>query len=197
MDHLLTLERRPGRPRRADVDAAVLDATLEELEEHGYRALTVEAVAARAGVAKTTVYRRWPGKDELVFDAISRLKGPVGEPPGRGLREDLLYLMARMRRTWVNSQHGRVMRQLAAEGSRNPELYRAFRHRLVAPRQAAALTVLRHGVEDGLIRPDVDLKWVLDLLVAPIMVTVLTHRPHVSRAQLEFTVDTILHGIAP
>jgi hypothetical protein len=70
-------------------------------------------------------------------------------------------------------------------------------HRLVAPRQASALTVLRHGVEDGLIRPDVDLKWVLDLLVAPIMVTVLTHRPHGRRAQLEFTVDTILRGIAP
>src|SRR5207342_2876100 len=106
-------------------------------------AASIEAIAARAGVAKTTVYRRWPSKDELVFDAISKLKGPIPQVPGKGLREDLIYLMERMRRNWVNSRHGRVMRQLAAEGSRNPELYRAFRERLVAPRQAVVFAVLR------------------------------------------------------
>ena len=89
------------------------------------------------------------------------------------------------------------MRQLSADGSRNPELYRAFRDRLVAPRQEAVFAVLRRGVQDGQIRPDVDLTWVIDLLVAPVLVAVLTHRPHVSRAQLEFTVDTVLRGIAP
>jgi hypothetical protein len=89
------------------------------------------------------------------------------------------------------------MRQLSAEGGRNPELYRAFRERLVAPRQEVVFAVLRQGVEDGQIRPDVDLMWVNDLLVAPVMVAVLTHRAHVSRAQLEFTIDTVLRGIAP
>jgi AcrR family transcriptional regulator len=193
----LVTERRPGRPRRTDVDAAILDATIDELEEHGYFAASIEAIAARAGVAKTTVYRRWPSKDELVFDAINTLKGPISQAPGIGLREDLMYLMERMRRNWVNSHHGRVMRQLSADGSRNPELYRAFRDRLVAPRQEAVFAVLRRGVQDGQIRPDVDLRWVNDLLVAPVLVAVLTHRPHVSRAQLEFTVDTVLRGIAP
>ena len=192
-----TARRRPGRPRREDVDAAILDATIDELEEHGYGAVNIEAVAARAGVAKTTVYRRWPSKDELVFDAISKLKGPIPQVPGRGLREDLMYLMERIRRSWVNSRHGRIMRQLSAEGTRNPELYQAFRDRLVAPRQAVMFAVLRKGVEDGEIRADVDLQWVIDLLVAPVMVAVLTHRPHVSRAQLAFTIDTILRGIAP
>ena len=190
-------QRRPGRPRREDVGEKILDATIEELEEHGYRAVSIEAVAARAGVAKTTVYRRWPSKDELVFDAISKLKGPIPEVPGKGLREDLMYLMERMRRNWVNSRHGRVMRQLSAEGSRNPQLYQAFRDRLVAPRQVVMSAVLRKGVEDGEIRADVDLQWVSDLLVAPVMVAVLTHRPHVSRAQLEFTIDSVLRGIAP
>ena len=191
------LERRPGRPRRTDVDAAIIDATIDELEERGYVAASIEAIAARAGVAKTTVYRRWPSKDELVFDAINTLKGPISEAPGKGLREDLIYLMERMRRNWVNSRHGRVMRQLSAEGSRNPELYQAFRDRLVAPRQAVMFAVLRQGVEDGQIRADVDLRWVNDLLVAPVLVAVLTHRPHVTRAQLEFTIDTVLRGIAP
>jgi len=72
-----TAGRRPGRPRREDVDAAILDATIDELEEHGYAAVNIEAVAARAGVAKRTVYRRWPSKDDLMFDAISKLKGPI------------------------------------------------------------------------------------------------------------------------
>jgi hypothetical protein len=77
-----------------------------------------------------------------------------------------------------------------------PSYIRHF-DRLVAPRQAAMFAVLRKGVEDGEIRADVDLQWVNDLLVAPVMVAVLTHRPHLSRAQLEFTIDTILRGIAP
>jgi AcrR family transcriptional regulator len=193
-----TVERRPGRPRRADVDAAILDAAIDELEEHGYANVSVEGVAQRAGVAKTTVYRRWPGKDELMLDAIGRLKGPVvTEPPGHGLREDLLFLGERMRASWSNGRHARVMRQLAAEGSANPQLYRDFRDRLVGPRRAATLAVLRRGVEQGLIRDDVDLRWVAELIVAPVMLAVLTHRPPVSRAQHEFVIDTILCGIAP
>jgi len=99
--------RSPGRPRSAAADAAIQAAVVELLDEAGYAGLTFEAVAARAGVAKTTVYRRWPTKQDLAFDAISQLKGPLPKLGGVSVRDDLLTLMQHMRRTWVNTQHGR------------------------------------------------------------------------------------------
>jgi AcrR family transcriptional regulator len=191
------LERRPGRPRNEQADTAILDAAIDALADYGYLGLSVEAVAERAGVAKTTVYRRWPGKDELVFDAINKLKGPIATPPGKSVREDLSYLMDAMRAQWVNSRHGQVMRRLAADGSARPELFRQFRDRLVAPRQAVLRAVLQRGVADGLIRPDVDLQWAIDMLVAPVIVAVMTHKERVSPRQVQFTVDTVLRGLAP
>ena len=148
-------------------------------------------------MAKTTVYRRWPSKDELIFEALGWLKGPVSQAPGGSVRDDLVYLMNRMREMWLNSVHGRVMRRLAADGSERPELYRHFRDRLIAPRQAAVRQVLQRGVDEGLIRRDVDLGWVLDTLVAPVIVAAMTHKDRVTRKQIEFTVDTVLRGIAP
>ncbi len=195
---MTTLERRRGRPRDETVDAAILDATVDLLAESGYVGLSIEAVAARAGVAKTTVYRRWPGKDELVFDAINELKGPVVEPrSGGSVREDLRYLLLKMREHWVDSRHGRVMRRLAADGSERPELYRAFRDRLVQPRQAVLRAVLQRGVDEELIRADADLQWVIDALCAPVIVAVMTHRDRVTAAQVEFILDTMLAGLRP
>jgi AcrR family transcriptional regulator len=191
------LERRPGRPRNEQVDAAILDATIDALADYGYAGLSVEAVAERAGVAKTTVYRRWPGKDEVVLDAISRLKGPIATAPGRSVREDLSYLMGAMRAQWINSRHGRVMRRLAADGNVRPELFRQFRDRLVAPRQAVLRSVLQRGISEGLIRPDVDLQWAIDMLVAPVILAVMAQKERVSPRQVQFTVDTVLRGLAP
>ncbi len=189
--------RKGGRPRSEAVDTAILEAAVGEMADNGYLGFSVEQVAARAGVAKTTVYRRWPSKDELIFDALGWLKGPVSQAPGGSVRDDLVYLTNRMREMWLNSVHGRVMRRLAADGSERPELYRHFRDRLIAPRQAAVRQVLQRGVDEGLIRRDVDLGWVLDTLVAPVIVAAMTHKDRITRKQIEFTVDTVLRGIAP
>ncbi len=191
-----TAERR-GRPRSESAETAILEAAIDLLDENGYLGLTVEAVAQRAGVAKTTIYRRWPGKDELVWDAIQRLKGPTADVlPGISVRDDLLHVLLQVRENWANGRHGRVMRRLAADGSERPEHYREFRDRIVRPRQRVVLDVLRRGVDEGLIRPDVDLQLVLDLLIAPIVAAMMTHRPTPTPEQVEFTLDTVLRGIA-
>jgi AcrR family transcriptional regulator len=90
--------RRPrGRPRDANVEPAVQSATLALLAEVGYDRLSIEAVAARAGVAKTTVYRRWAGKPELVLDAMRGIEPLPAAPDDCGcLRDDLLALMQRV-----------------------------------------------------------------------------------------------------
>jgi AcrR family transcriptional regulator len=190
-------ERRPGRPRSAAADEAILDATVDVLAEQGFLGLSVEAVAARAGVAKTTIYRRWPTKDDLLIDAVACIKGSHPEPPGESVHDDLIYMLSRMRDAWFKGRFGRLMARLAADGLERPELYRQGRERFVAPRRAAMRRVIERGIAERGIRGDVDPEWVITLLVAPIISAALTHQSALPQRQLEFIVDTVLAGLRP
>lgn len=189
--------RKRGRPRSESADAAILDATVDLLAEQGFLALTIEAVAARAGVAKTTVYRRWPTKDDLVMDAVGCIKGPPAEPPGESVRADLLWMLTRMRDGWFKGRFGRLMGRLAADGIERPDLYRQGRDRYVNPRHVVMRRIIQRGVEEGSIRSDVDPEWVITLLAAPVISMALTHQDALSDRQLEFGLDTVLKGVAP
>src|SRR5260370_10613411 len=85
--------RKPGRPRSAQAHKAIIDATLELLAEEGFQGLSIEEVAARAGVGKTTIYRRWPSKDELVMEAIRQVQIDVPAIDIGNFRNDLAALI--------------------------------------------------------------------------------------------------------
>src|SRR5262249_60113721 len=85
--------RRPGRPRSEQADQAIIDAALSLFAESGPDGLCIERVAARAGVGKATIYRRWPGKEDLLLDAIAAVKAPLPEPAGRSAPEDPAALL--------------------------------------------------------------------------------------------------------
>jgi AcrR family transcriptional regulator len=192
------LTRGRGRPRDASIDAAILDATVEELIERGFIGLSMEAVAARAGVAKTTLYRRWPGTQELALEAMrSLVVKPAGEPPAGSARDGLLFLLDRMRGTWADPRFAALMRRVAADGTSQPEVYRSCRDRLIRPQIAAMNRELGRAVDEGLIRADADLDWVRQLITSPILAAAMTHRERVTRAQVEYTLDTVLRGVAP
>lgn len=192
-----SVERRRGRPRSEAVDEAILNATVEVLTEQGFLAFSVEAVAARAGVAKTTIYRRWPNKDDLVMDAVVCFKGPSPDPPGDSVRGDLLWMLNRMRESWFAGRMGRLMGRLAADGIERPDLYREGRDRFVAPRHAVMRRIIERGVAEGSVRADVDPEWVIAMIVSPIISAALTHQDPISRRQVEFIVDTVLRGVQP
>lgn len=188
---------RLGRPRSEQVEQAIIDATIALLAEHGYLGLSIEAIAAQAGVAKTTVYRRWPGKDELILAALSRLKGPLATPAGEDVRADLLYLLDHVRAQWTNGVHGRLMHQLSADGWDRPQQYREFRERLIAPRTRVMLDVLQRGIDEGLIHEGTDLRAVHEMLVSPILAAAFTHQELPSHDRLAFYLDTVLAGLRP
>jgi AcrR family transcriptional regulator len=190
--------RKRGRPRDEAIDAAILDATIEELTDRGMAALTMEAIAARAGVAKTTLYRRWPGAEELALEAMRSFSpAPSDQIPDGSAREKLQFLLDRMRRLWSNPRYAALMRRVAADGTAQPDMYRQCRDRLVGPQIAAMMATLAQAVDEGLIRPDVDLVWVRQMLVSPIMAAALTHKDHVTRAQTAFVLETVLAGLRP
>lgn len=188
---------RLGRPRSEEVEHAIIQATTGLLAEVGYESLSMEAIAARAGVAKTTIYRRWDNKEDLVFAALAQLKRPLPALGGTDVRADMLTLLDNVRRQWTDSVHGELMHRLSVGGLDHPELYRQFRERLIAPRRAVMLGVLSRGRDEGLIRADVDLPLVLDLMIAPILSAAFTHQPLPTPAELRLIVDIVLAGVRP
>ena len=188
---------RRGRPRDESVDTAILAATVEELGARGFAGLSIEAVAARAGVAKTTIYRRWANATDLALDAMRTFEQDVRAAPEGSVRDQLVWLVDGMRRKWNDPKYRAIMRRVTGDGVANPEAYRQARGKLISPHLEALHAVLRRGVNEGLIRPDLDLAWIRQMMTAPIMTATLTFKERVSKAQIEATVDVVLRGAAP
>jgi AcrR family transcriptional regulator len=189
--------RSPGRPRSAQVDESIIQAVLDLLVEgHTVEALTIEAVAARAGVGKATIYRRWPGKDALLVDAVRSLKGPPPAPTGASVREDLVRLLGAASKK-PDQRLVRIMSCLGPEVRRSPERYRLYQG-LVEPRREVMRDVLRRGIRTGELRPDLDLEVTVALLTAPVLIQrMLRWHPDLDDADLpERVVGTVLAGIA-
>jgi AcrR family transcriptional regulator len=188
---------RPGRPRDPSLDVALLQATLTLLADGGYAAVTMEAVAARAGVGKATLYRRWSGKEQLVVDALAGLAEPVEVPAGASAREQLVVLLDTVRRR-ADSLAGRIFPRLISEAVDSPELMERYRRQVIEPRRERLRAALRRGVEEGLVRPDVDLEHAIDLLIGPIAYrNMLRTDPPVDPDFTARVVDDVLTGLTP
>lgn len=188
-----------GRPRSAEAERAILAATVELFTSRGLAGLSVEAVAARAGVAKTTIYRRWPSKEELLLAAVTAVKGPPPEPPGRSVRGDLLHLLRRTGRSGDGAADpwAALVGRLSAESEAHPDLAVEAWRRAIGPRRVVFGRVLARGVAEGLIRPGLDLELVADMLIAPVVGKTRPGRPPLTDGQIELVVDTVLRGLAP
>ncbi len=158
--------RGPGRPRDARCDPAILDATLELAAAVGLGGLTMDAVAARAGVSKATIYRRWSSKEALVLDAWMACF-PIESIPDTGsLTGDLIAHSRQFRDTVSTGTFSRVLPQMVAAARVNEELAEVY-HRFVTERRARTRVALERAVERGELPPGVDLELVQDLLIGP------------------------------
>jgi AcrR family transcriptional regulator len=194
----LSAARAPGRPRDPQVDRAILTATLELLGEDGFDGLSIEAVAARAGVGKTTVYRRWPSKIPLVVDALTAMKAPTvsAVPDDMPTREALVRAMSGFTKPHEGSA-ARVLAGLVDAMSRNEELADAVRTVLVAERERGLVAVIERGKARGEIRSDVDARVMVDLLGGPVVLRRLITGQPVNQRLAHTIVDLVLDGAAP
>jgi AcrR family transcriptional regulator len=159
--------RAPGRPRSAASHQAILDATLNLLAEKGMKGMSMDAVAARAGVSKATIYRRWKSKEELVeelLDAMLALVQPIdtGDP-----REDLLQTGRNVVASATPAL--KLLPALAAEAVTNPEFAPVFQQKLIRPRQAQIRGFLERAVATGELREDADLDFFVDVLFGTVI----------------------------
>jgi AcrR family transcriptional regulator len=187
---------RAGRPRSAEADQAILDATIQCYAEQGFDGLTVEGVAARAGVGKATIYRRYPSKVDLVMAATSRLVGEASPPPDLGtVAEDLRALARGIVHLMVATEAGRCVSQIVGERARNPEFAEAHR-RFVAQRRGAVMAVVQRGIERSELRGDTDPALVVDLLTGPIFYRHLLSGDRLDLGYADRVADAVLHAFA-
>jgi AcrR family transcriptional regulator len=166
-----------GRPRSAAADAAILDAALEEYAERGFDGLSVDAVAARAGVGKATIYRRYGSKVELVRDAMYLSAEQKAAPDTGSVRGDLQVLLHHLDLLVHDPTLGAGLRHMVADGVANPELG-AVHDVFVQHRRAGTKRVLQQAIDRGELRPDTDLELATDLLTGPVFLRhLMTHMP--------------------
>ncbi|MEU6891931.1 TetR/AcrR family transcriptional regulator [Streptomyces sp. NPDC046557] len=191
--------RRNDRSRRA-----ILDAALALVGEVGYDKLTVEAIAARAGVGKQTIYRWWPSKAAVLLDASLALFGEAeddvdrpGFPDTGDLAADLKLVLRATVDQFNDEKYAAPTRALTAAGATDPELGARFTERLLEPQLALYEARLRAAREVGQLARDVDLRLTVEMLVGPLTYRWLMRTAPLTHAFTDSLVDAVLGGAVP
>jgi AcrR family transcriptional regulator len=192
----LTTQKTAGRPRSTEADAAILQTTLRLLVEQGYDAMSMEGVAAAAGVGKTTIYRRYPTKRELVVAAVSSLASSVELPPYSGdTRADLYNFVHAMASVLTGGRLFAMLGTLLVKEREEPAMLDLFRQQVILPRMEIVAQLLDRGIEHGQVRPDVQVEITAQMLAGSIFARHVTGFPEDDK-WLEDVIDNIWRGIA-
>lgn len=186
-----------GRPRSEEAHDAILDASLALIREVGFDALAMDAIAARAGVGKATVYRRWKSKELLVVEAIGRIVRAVPDPDTGSTEADLMVLMNATLRMYADPATAALLSGLVASMARSEPIARAVRGGFVGMRREALRRVLRRAIGRGELRADTDLELALDLLSGPLLYRYLVSGQAVDEPLARGAVHAVLRAFAP
>lgn len=190
-----TAERGPGRKRDEATRQAILQAAFEILRAEGYGGFTMEAVAARSGAAKTTIYRWWPSKGALAVDsflAVYERETPF--PQSESAVADLKAHLCQLARAF-GSDTGRVLAGIVAAAQADPPTADLYRGRVVEQRRIEGRRLLRRGIANGELRPDIDIDAALDALYGAFYLRLLIRLGPCDAAWAERLADTVLRGL--
>jgi AcrR family transcriptional regulator len=161
--------RAVGRPRSDRAHQAILEAARAELVEHGFSRLKLERVAARAGVGKATIYRRWPSKEALAGELLAGLVAPhIAVADVGDTRAELTACVATTVHAVAETPFGPVVRALLSQIAVNPAIGDPFRATAVRARRDEVARVVARGIARGDLREDVDVGVATELLVGPV-----------------------------
>ncbi len=195
-------QRKPGRPRSAQAHKAILDAALELLAQEGFQGLSIEDIAARAGVGKTTIYRRWSSKDDLVIDAIHEIQVDLTTVDTGNFRNDLVILFkAANQGIMTHPLLPQLVLRLISEFQANPEIFQVFLTQLLIPRIQRFMYMVEQAQARGEIRRDIDWSLALELITGPIFIHLLISH-YLARSMsssddkwIEQMIDAVMDGI--
>jgi AcrR family transcriptional regulator len=188
-------ERRPGRPRDVRAGAAIIDAAVAVLADKGPGGFTVDAVAARAGCGKATIYRRWPSRAALLLDTAHHMGLEPGDIDTGSLRDDLIAMLTELGTKMRDTASGRILPGVIAEASVQPEM-RAVLAAFIDDRRERPRALLARGAERGELPAGTDLELLLDLLGGTVIYRELIACRPTDRAYNTRLVDQVLAGLS-
>jgi AcrR family transcriptional regulator len=187
---------RPGRPRSEQSRAAVLRVTSELLHEVGLRAMTTDQIAIRSGASKATIYKWWPNKYAVAFEAfLSDMMAQSRDPDTGSARDDLSTVLRGLLRFYTGPS-GRVFAQLVGEAQADPAILAELRTHLVDSRRDLFRTIFQRGVRRGELRADVDQEAAIDLVIGPALYRLMIGHAPMTDAAADALVDVALRGLA-
>ena len=192
-EKLETHERLQSEPRNLQ---KILQATTELLERDGFKKISIEAIAASAGVSKVTLYRWWPNKSAMVMHAFLTTMMRIVSPPDTGsVRDDLRQYLSQIAIAY-QGRTGSVIAALIAEGQFDADLARAFRASFLKLRQEPIEQILRRGIRRGELRSDIDMQITLDTLYAPLDSRLLLAHAPLDEYFISTIIDQVLNGVS-
>ena len=184
-----------GRRRCPVAHQNILCAARTLLEEIGFADLTIEGIAERAGVGKTTIYRRWPNKASVVLDAfIEAATKQLPFPDTGSVQEDLRLQMRRMVKL-MNGTEGRTIATLIGGAQADAELAEAFRSQWLTARREEARQIIKRGKGRGEIRADIDPEVLLDALYGPLYFRLLIGHAPLTPGYADKLVSLVMSGL--
>ncbi|MGW1916780.1 TetR/AcrR family transcriptional regulator [Streptomyces sp. NPDC002076] len=187
-------ERGPGRPRQERVTDDTLEAVIELVTEQGVKAVTMDAVAARAGVSKPAIYRRWPSKQALIIAAAESRIGPLSVPDLGDIRAELREVLTARLEAYRLPGTARLLTELmaaAVEAGRESGEYVDYTDRMMAETRR----ILQRGIARGEVRPDVDIRSAATLVAAPLVYRLLAERELPNAHFVEDLVDLVVRAV--
>jgi AcrR family transcriptional regulator len=185
-----------GRPRSERARLATLEAAADLLVEGGLPAATMEAVAARAGVSKVTIYKWWPSRGAVAVDAYFHRFDETYSYVDTGDVAADLTTQVRLLLHSFQGRAGEIMAELIGQAQSDPSMAETLRRVWLLPRREATATVLRRAVDRSQIRPDVDIPTVMDQLYAPLYWRLLMGHRGLDDELADQLVRNTLEGVA-
>ena len=168
MDDVAKQVPKGGRPRSEQLHQAMLKAALDLVLEVGFRSVSIEGIAAKTGVGKTTLYRRWPNKAAVVMEAFIGQLGPASRFPDNARPTERLRLQMHITAKAFRGRVGALVTALLAEAQFDPELAKSFKENWTLPRRKLVYDVLKEAIRLGEVRADIDIETAVDAFYGPI-----------------------------
>jgi AcrR family transcriptional regulator len=188
----------PRTTRTDDRAEAIMRAALDLAREVGYAKLSIEAVAARAGVGKHTVYRRWPSRGLLFLDAVLSLNTAGLDHRDTGdIVADLREVMTRAADLLGRPPWGPLYQDLIGEAQHDPEVAAALNRRFIEPQTANTLARLTAARDQGQLAPDFDLDLAFEILSGPLYYRLLITQQPLTHDHIDRVLQAVFAGMSP
>ncbi|BCJ99057.1 TetR/AcrR family transcriptional regulator [Anaerocolumna chitinilytica] len=190
------MDKKIGRPRSEETKNSILTAAYELLLENGFKTITVEGIADRAGVSKATIYKWWPNKASVVLDGFFAATETMLQVPDTGSIKDDLFIQVNNLASFLTSSKGKVITELIAEGQFDPNIAQEYRNRYFNPRRLISQHIFERGVQRGELKKELDIELCIDIMFAPLFYRLLITGETVNTEFVKDLIANALSGLA-